>query len=255
MIALLEHPVPSALIMAGGEGRRMARTHRTPKPLVAVLGVPLLEINLRKCLRAGFRPVTIALGHAADAIIAHVRSCGDLPGAEVQFAVEPRPLGTAGALGLLAPPSETRLLTNGDLLSGIDLGSMLAFHRHAHADLTIAVHFESHRLQLGEVVTADDLRVRDYLEKPTKQYRISSGTYLLEPVVHDLVAAGTRVDVPDLVRAAVHRRLNVLVYAHGQEWIDVNDAVSLARAEEMLRRDPECFGVTRASLQPQGSSP
>ena len=248
MIAPRDHHPPAAMIVAGGHGRRMARTHAVPKPLVPLAGIPLIEIVVRKCLRAGFRPVTLALGHAAEEILAHVRGCGDLAQDEISSVIESEPLGTAGALSLLDAWRGTQLLVNGDLLSAIDLEQMLERHRRWQADLTIAVHFESHRLELGEVVTADEERVTDYLEKPLKQYRISSGTYLLEPSMCELIPCGQAIDVPDLVHGAVRAGRRVFAHVHGRPWIDVNDAALRGRAEQMLCASPEIFGVDRARV-------
>jgi NDP-sugar pyrophosphorylase family protein len=54
----------SAVIMAGGEGRRMARTRPdVPKSLVRLGGIPLIEINIRQLLAAGIRDIHVALHH------------------------------------------------------------------------------------------------------------------------------------------------------------------------------------------------
>jgi hypothetical protein len=104
----------------------------------------------------------------------------------------------------------TIAVMNGDLLSGVDLGGLFAFHREHQADLTIATHAEHHRLKLGEVVTGPDHRVVDYVEKPVKEYRISSGIYLVEPPVLRLLERREWLGFPELARRAIGSGLRVI---------------------------------------------
>ena len=238
------------MVMAGGRGTRMAASHPfAPKTLVHVAGVPLLEIVLDQLQRGGVPEICVALRHEAERIQRWVAA---LPGAaegRVRCLVEPEPLGTIGALWLVRDEQRTIAVMNGDLLSGVDLAAMFAFHRERGADLTIATHTEYHRLKLGEVVTRDD-RVVEYREKPVKEYRISSGIYLLEPSVLRLLVRCEWLGFPDLARRAIDAGLRVLEYFHDEPWLDVNDAADLAQAEEMLRRDPAAFGLPPGRVQP-----
>ena len=60
--------------MAGGAGERMRRSGEdVPKPMVAVLGIPLVEWNVTALLRAGITDVALvvaASGDAADQVTA-----------------------------------------------------------------------------------------------------------------------------------------------------------------------------------------
>jgi len=142
-----------ALIMAGGEGTRMAKTQpAVPKPLVDLGGIPLIEIMIRQLLNAGFVDIRLALRHKADMIIDHVKKLPDVDHKRLQFMVEKEPLGTIGSLAQLRELGRTVLVANGDLLSGMDLQRFVRFHRQEKADMTIATHTEYHRLKLGEVI-------------------------------------------------------------------------------------------------------
>jgi NDP-sugar pyrophosphorylase family protein len=240
----------TALVMAGGSGTRMARTRPgIPKPLITVGGHALLELALRQLVAAGVRDIRIALRHEAAAIEAHVRALPGLPQQAVTMIVEPEPLGTIGALGLLRDVRQTVLVANGDLVSGIDLRALHAFHRERRADLTIATHDEHHRLRLGEVVSGPDDCVLDYVEKPVKTFRISSGTYLLEPAIVRHVAPGEWLGFPELARRAIRSGQRVLECFHAEPWLDVNDEHDLRAAEELLANDPAAFGLPRDALR------
>lgn len=237
------------LVMAGGRGTRMAHAHpRVPKPLVRIAGLPLLEINLRQLVRAGIAKIHIAVHHEADMIIEWTRANFRVASVDVRFLVEERPRGTIGSLAELRDGGDAVLVCNGDLLSGIDLPALLAFHARERADLTIATHFEHHRLKLGEV-EVDGTRVLGYREKPVKTYRISSGVYLWTPKALARVRTDDWEALPDLANRLVAEGLEVRAYQHDEPWLDVNEEADRVLAEEMLRNDPVAFGLDREMLQ------
>lgn len=233
-----------ALIMAGGEGTRMAKTRPSvPKPLVDLGGVPLIEIMIRQLLKAGFDDIRLALRHKADKIIDHVKKLPDIDQDNLRFLVEKEPLGTIGSLAQMKEVGCTVLVANGDLLSGLDLKSMLDFHKREGADMTIASHTEYHRLKLGELVSGPDYRVLDYLEKPVKSYRISSGIYLIEPPLLALCKEQEWMQFPNLVKTAIEVKLKILEYYHTEPWLDINNEADLEEARAMFLEDPVAFGI------------
>jgi NDP-sugar pyrophosphorylase family protein len=239
------------LVMAGGRGTRMARTHPSgPKPLVRVAGVPLLELVLNQMRRAGIAEVCLALRHEAAQIERWLEGQPRDLAQGVRCLVEPEPLGTIGALWLLREERRTVVVMNGDLLSAVDVGELVAFHRARGADLTIATHAEFHRLKLGEVVAGPDQRVTEYVEKPVKEYRISSGIYVIEPAVLALLTRQEWLGFPELARRAIAAGLGVLEHFHEQPWLDVNDHDDLAAAEQALRREPAAFGLDPERIAP-----
>ena len=119
----------SALIMAGGEGSRMARSlSRIPKTLVEVGGRPLIVHTIQRLLATGVARIRVSLHHRAQEIIHHLRGRSDLPQSKLEFIVEEEPLGTIGALAELRGLGHHVLVQNGDLLSAIDLNALCARH-------------------------------------------------------------------------------------------------------------------------------
>jgi NDP-sugar pyrophosphorylase family protein len=234
----------TALVIAGGEGRRMARTRpEVPKPLLELGGRPLVEIIIRQLLAADIPLVHVALRYRAAEIIERLRQSPRIDGRRLRFLVEDEPRGTIGSLAELRSLGLTVLAANGDLLSGIDLRALFRFHRREGAAMTIPTHVERLRLRLGEVLAGPDSRVTGYLEKPLKEFRISSGIYLMEPPVLSLIAPGERLQLPDLVQRALAAGLTILEYPHREPWLDINDEDDLAAAREMLAGDPAAFGL------------
>ena len=124
-----------AMILAAGVGERMRPlTNHTPKPLLRVGGIPLLEHHIRRLARAGYAELVINVSHLAQQIIDF---CGDGSrwGVSISFSLEEQPLETAGgiqrALPLLGP--QPFLVVNGDIWIDYDF-SQLAAYRPAPAE-------------------------------------------------------------------------------------------------------------------------
>ena len=240
-----------ALLMAGGEGSRMAATRPgTPKPLVKVAGHPLIDMLLQQIWSLGIQEVHVAVRAGARKILDHLRRLSANTGREIRFIVEEEPLGTIGALAEFRNRSETVLVMNGDLLSAIDLEDLLANHAGTGADLTITTHYEHSRLELGEVRVDESLRVQDYLEKPVKRYRISSGVYVVGPAVLSLFEETSWKPFPDLVHQAIAEGLHIQAFPHDSAWIDVNHEEDLLHAQELYDSDPAAFQLAWRQLLP-----
>jgi NDP-sugar pyrophosphorylase family protein len=240
----------TALVFAGGRGSRMSASRDDqPKPLIAVLGIPLLALNLLQLQRHGIHHLHMALRHRAEEIEGFTRRYFGDHFESITCHVETEPLGTIGALAWLRDGDRPVVTVNADLLSGIDLTAMFRHHDDHGADLTIATHDEQHRLRLGEVLVDDDGVVTGYLEKPIKRYRISSGTYLFAPSALQLLGEPQWQPFPGLVHRALGAGLLAHSFHHDAAWIDVNDESDLAAAERMLREDPVGFGFDPRQLR------
>jgi mannose-1-phosphate guanylyltransferase/phosphomannomutase len=231
--------------MAGGRGERMkASGSPTPKPLVPVGGVPLLERSLRMLLRAGFRDICVAVsqqlpevGHFVETRGAALAAAGN---ASVRCLVERAPLGNIGAAGELRGLSPAVLVLFADNLITFDLAALLARHTRSGAALTIATHFEPFRIPYGEVQVVDG-RVTAYLEKPERRILVSSGTYVLGPAAMELLPPGQRTEIAGLVERLLAQGGLVVSFPHDTCWIDINDVATLQRAEQMLAARPDVF--------------
>lgn len=231
-----------ALLMAGGEGNRMAHTRPdTPKPLVEVAGRPLIDMLLQQIWNLQINEVHVAVRSGARKIMDHLRHVSEQENKEIHLIVEEVPLGTIGALAELKNRDESVLVMNGDLLSTIDLNALLHTHEASGADLTIATHFQHSRLELGEVSVDEELRVLDYLEKPVKRYRISSGVYVVGPRVLALFGATSWKPFPTLVHEAIQSGCRIQAHQHEEPWMDVNNESDLLAAQALHDGDPAAF--------------
>jgi NDP-sugar pyrophosphorylase family protein len=227
-----------ALIMAGGRSARMRATAGgTHKALQPVLGVPLIERNVRPLLAAGFHELFVATSHAEPAIVNYVNTrCRDLVsdvGGSIECIIETKPLGTIGAAGLLARRRCGVLVVNVDNLTTLDLTRFVAHHEISQAALTVAVHIEKFQVPFGQVV-CEEGQIKEYAEKPSLPVCISSGTYVLSPRACQHVARSRRKDIPELIADLHGQGEEVAAYHHDSAWIDVNDRAALQKAELLI---------------------
>lgn len=156
----------TATVLCAGYGTRLADlTRDTPKPMLPVGGVPILERIVRNLVRAGVTHVAVNLHFHPDAIRGHFGD-GKRWGCRIVYAHEPALLGTAGGgknLARLLPPGPC-LIHYGDIVTNQDLTALLAFHTARNALATLLVH---KRAKPMSVLTLDDEnRVTRFQERP-----------------------------------------------------------------------------------------
>jgi MurNAc alpha-1-phosphate uridylyltransferase len=149
------------MILAAGVGERMRPlTDHTPKPLLQVADMPLIEYHLRALAAAGFRELVINVSHLGEQIVDY---CGDGRrwGVDIVYSREDSPLETAGgihkALPLLGP--EPFLVVNGDVWTDFPMAQLLGyrFRRWERAHLVLVDNPPQH--PLGDFCLADAGRV------------------------------------------------------------------------------------------------
>ena len=227
-----------AVILAGGKGTRLAPyTTILPKPLMPVGDMPILEIVIRQLAHHDIQDITLAVGYLAELLMAY---CGDGNkfGVKLDYSREEQPLGTAGPISLIQNLQETFLVMNGDLLTTIDYGAMWKFHKERGAIATLASYRREVKIDLG-VIESEDGWVKDYIEKPTYQYAVSTGIYIFEPEVLKYVEQGQRLDLPELILRLMRAGQKVNIYNFNGYWLDIgrHDDYDSAVQEFSMHRD------------------
>lgn len=235
------------MIQAGGLGQRIrAVAHETPKPLLPVGGVPMIERLVQQIVAAGIHRVTVVIGANGASIRARIlRLLTTLPPVEVAFFEERAALGNAGALGEIDTGEDDVLLCFADLVTDLDFATLVAVHRERGHDVTLTSHHEHHQLTLGELQVDGDT-VRGYQEKPRKAFLICSGIGIFDARAMAVARALPRpYGISDLVLATLAAGCSVTHWLHGAYWIDVNTPELLERArgeaghEHPVRTPPE----------------
>mgnify|MGYP001256868686 CR=1 FL=1 len=184
-----------ALILAGGKGTRLRPlTVYTPKPIVPVLNRPFLLYQIEILARAGITEIVLSLSYQPDKI-EDLLGDGSEYGVKLSYVTEPSPMGTGGAYKFAADNiRETTVVFNGDILTDLDISSVIAFHREKSSDATLALVPVEDPSAYGLVETDSEQRILRFLEKPKPEdiakinvNTINAGIYILEPSILDLI--------------------------------------------------------------------
>jgi NDP-sugar pyrophosphorylase family protein len=236
-----------AMILAAGLGTRLRPlTDHTPKALIDVGGMPIIERVARRLIAAGADRLIVNTAHLAQQIEDYVRSVDGF-GVEAVFSREdPGPLETGGAL--LAAQAHIRkdapfFLHNADILSEIPLGEMYAAHVAASDPLaTVAVmQRETTRKMLfddvGLLGRIDETKGLDLRVRPAVgEVRALpfAGIHVLSPRIFGLMTERGAFSIldPYLRLAAAGERI-LPWNADGYAWVDIGRPEQL---EEARRR-------------------
>lgn len=211
-----------AVVLAGGKGTRLAPYTRVfPKPMMPIGDKAILEILLCQMRRAGIDDVVLTVGHLAGLMRAFFQDGSQL-GLKIGYSYEEHPLGTAGPLALVDGLGQgTFLVTNGDVLTTLDIADLLDFH-HQHGGIaTIATHHRQVHIDLGVIQTDGEHTILGYTEKPTIDYHVSMGLYVFEPEALSFIPKGTYLDFPDLVKLMLAAGKKVVAYPFEGYWQDL----------------------------------
>jgi NDP-mannose synthase len=213
-----------AVVLAGGKGTRLAPyTKILPKPLMPIGDLPILEILLRQMKRAGVDEVILTVGHLAHLLQAFFQG-GEQFGLHIRYSFEDKPLGTAGPLSLVKGLDDTFLVTNGDVLTTLDLSALVNSHRQSGAIATIATHSREIKIDLGVIQVDSEHRIIDYIEKPLYPLLVSMGIYVFEARVLSYIPNNQYLDFPDLVLRLIHAGERVVSYPFTGYWQDLGRA-------------------------------
>lgn len=217
-----------AVILAGGKGTRLRPlTIHTPKPVMPLVGRPFLYYQLDLLKRAGVHDVVLSLSYQPQKI-EDIFGDGSHYEMLVRYAVEPQPLGTAGAYknaeGIIDSPT---IVFNGDVLTDIDLNKVVAFHREREARVTIVLAPVENPRAYGLVETDGTGRVLSFLEKPGADApiatnNVNAGIYVIEPDVLGEIPEGESYSFEyDLFPKLLAAGAPVFAFVSSHYWIDI----------------------------------
>lgn len=190
-----------AVIMAGGRGTRISSViSDVPKPMIPVLGKPILEYQIDNLRACGVTDITLVIGYLGDVVRDHFGD-GSSFGVKIDYFVEDSPLGTAGALFEMPELTEDFLLLCGDVILDVDFRRFIDFHRSKASWATLMSHPNGHPYDSSLLVTEilpptergglpqDTHRVIQWLSKdsPRQYYRncVNAGIEIISPHLLD----------------------------------------------------------------------
>lgn len=222
-----------AVLLAGGKGTRLAPyTTVFPKPMMPVGDQPIMEVLIRQLKNYGFTEIVLAVGYLAELMVSYFGD-GSKFGLKITYSKEETPLGTAGPLSLIDGLNETFLVMNGDILTNLDFGKFLAYHREQKRLVTVAVHDREVKLDYG-IVQLNDQLIEQYLEKPTYHYSVSMGIYLFEPAALKPIKKNQPLDLPDLIKKLIASGQPVAAYESKDYWLDIGRPDDYEKAQKEI---------------------
>lgn len=220
----------NVVLMAGGLGKRLGElTRNCPKPLLKVGDKPILETILQNFIEYGFHKFYISVNYKADMIEQYFGD-GSNWDVDIRYIRETNRLGTAGPLSLLPENLEHPLVVmNGDLLTKVNFKHLLDFHTEHKSQATMCVREYNFQVPYG-VVQLDRHRLVGIVEKPTQQFFISAGVYVLEPEVLKLIPPKKSFDMPTLFNKLVSQNHETAAFPIREYWLDIGQTGDFERA-------------------------
>lgn len=235
--ATLERVENPVFIMAGGFGTRLRPlTDDCPKPMLEIGGKPILESIISRFIQHGFYRFYISTHYMGEMIRAYFGD-GSSRGVQIEYVNEEKPLGTAGALGLLPEdvPTHPMILINGDILTQINFRKLLDYHVESHSVATMCVRQYQYQVPYG-VIETDGKLITTITEKPSYSFFVNSGIYVLEPSLFSSVTPNQFLDMPELLKSNIDAGKNVAMYPLHEYWLDIGRMQDFEKAQLEYRQ-------------------
>lgn len=222
------------IFMAGGMGKRLhPLTVDCPKPLLKIGDKPISEILLENFIKCGFRNFYFSVNYKADMIRDYYGN-GARWGANINYIEENAALGTAGSLSLMSPlPDKPFFVINADILTNINFGHVLDFHQEKNnkSHATLCIRQYQNTIPFG-VVSIDEVNhcLQGIEEKPTRNYFVNAGIYILEPEALQHLSFNSYCDMPNFLIRLVNHGLHVTTFPIREYWLDIGHHENLMRA-------------------------
>ena len=229
-IKKLNNPV---VIMAGGKGKRLRPyTMNCPKPMLEVQNKPILEFILNKCINAGFNNYFFSVNYLKEKIIKYFED-GKSWDISINYLIEDKELGTAGSLSLLPKNigKEPILIMNGDVITELDYSKLLEFHKENKSLATVCVKNHEINVPFG-VVEINKKLIKSFREKPTLNFLVNAGVYIIEPKALKFLEKNIYLDMPEFLERIIENGFEVSAFPIHEYWIDIGKKESLKQAKD-----------------------
>ena len=260
-----------AMILAAGQGTRVRPlTKDIPKPMIPILGKPVLEYIIEQLARHGIKEIMINVAFMHHKIEDYFGN-GHRWGVEIGYSYEgayehgdilPRPKGSAGGMKYIQDHSgffdETTLVLCGDAIIDLDIGAALAEHQEKQAIASVvALNVPKEDVvNYGIVVTDEEGRVLSFQEKPKPEEALSTlastGIYIFEPAILDLVPSNQVYDIGSQLFPLLAEK-GLPFYAQNRffNWIDIGRVTDYwAVLQRVLRGEVAMMDMPGKQVRP-----
>jgi mannose-1-phosphate guanylyltransferase len=231
-----------AMILAAGKGTRVRPlTYDLPKPMIPILGKPVMAYLIEHLHKYGVTEIMVNVSYLHEKIEEYFGE-GHQFDVQIGYSFEgyttddgevvPQPLGSAGGMKKIQEFGgffdDTTIVLCGDALIDLDIKSALFEHRRKGAlasVITKEVPWDKVS-SYGVVVTDADGRITEFQEKPSQQDAksnfVSTGIYIFEPEVIDLIPSGQTFDIgSELFPLLAEKGMPFFAQTRNYNWIDI----------------------------------
>lgn len=231
-----------AMILAAGKGTRVRPlTYDLPKPMIPILGKPVMAYLIEHLAKYGVKEIMVNVSYLHEKIEDYFGE-GNQYGVQIGYSFEgytndegevmPQPLGSAGGMKKIQEFGgffdETTIVLCGDALIDLDIKSALFEHKRKGAMASVVtkeVPWDKVS-SYGVVVTDKDGRIQQFQEKPSQEEALSNfastGIYIFEPEVLDLIPSKETFDIgSDLFPLLAAKGMPFYAQSRSFNWIDI----------------------------------
>jgi len=222
-----------AVILVGGLGTRLRDLiSDRPKPMAPVNGKPFLEYQVEFLKNNDIKEIVFSTGYMGEKIEEHFGS-GDKYGIQIRYVKEKDLLGTGGAIkNAINILEEQFFVLNGDSMFLVDLSSMVKFHNHHHADLTISLAKVKQKSRFGNVQVNDKFQIIEFAEKENiTGDLINGGIYYFEKNNFDWNTFPEKFSIEKEFFPQVVKKNNVCGFISDSYFIDIGTTEDYKRFE------------------------
>lgn len=260
-----------AIVLAAGKGTRLRPlTYSVPKPMIPVLGKPVMEFLVDLLARHGVRQIMVNTSYRAPDIENYFRD-GARFGVEMGYSFEgyveagaivDTPVGSAGAIKKIHEHSgffdEPFVVLCGDAIIDIDLTALLKFHQDHKALVTVALANvpRNEVSSYGVAVGAPDGRIVEFQEKPAvaeaKSTTVNTGIYIFDPAVIDYIPSDRAYDIGgELFPALLEQGAGLFGVEMPFQWLDIGKISDYFRVMQMaVSREVNGLAVAGKEIAP-----
>jgi NDP-sugar pyrophosphorylase family protein len=227
----LGRKLDTVLILAGGEGTKLASVKEVPKPLIPVHGKPILEHQINLLKKYGIRNIILSVGYMHNRIREYFGN-GSRFDVGIEYIVEKKPLGTAGPIGLVKDQlTDSFALLNVDTLMNPDINEMYQFHKKEGTLATVLLVTVDNPSLFG-VAKMRGNRILGFVGRPSLKNApsrlVHAGFCIFEPDVINFIPKG-RFMIEDLFQRLAKREA-ISGFVHDGPIYDVGTAEGYSRA-------------------------
>ena len=223
-----------AVLMAGGKGERLRPlTEKTPKPLLPVGGKAIIDHNVDRLIDYGVKHISVTVNYLREQLEEHYASPHQ--GIQVQTVREPQFLGTIGSIKFVKEfHNDTILVMNSDLFTNINYEDFYLHFIEHNAEMSVAAVPYTVSVPYG-IFDLDGRDIQGLIEKPTYNYYVNAGIYLIKRSALDEIPDETFFNATDLIEKLISEGKKVIRFPLNGTWIDIGNPQEYQKANELVK--------------------